>query len=48
MAAHKFSQFRYQDCLIAGLSIDTQLQLKNISKYVFGPLNFILVFRHLS
>ena len=45
MAAHNPSQFRYQDCLIADLSIDTQkLQLKNISKYVFLPLNFILAF----
>ena len=42
MAAHNSSQFLYQDCLIADLSIDTQLQLKNISKYVFVPLHFIL------
>ena len=44
MAAHNSSQFCYQDCLIADLSIDTQLQLLNISKYVFGPLNLILAF----
>ena len=44
MAPHNSSQFLYQDCLIADLSIDTQLQLLNISKYVFRPLNFILAF----
>ena len=44
MAGHNSSQFCYQDCLIADLSIDTQLQLLNISKYVFGPLNLILAF----
>ena len=44
MAAHNSSQFRYQDCLIADLSIDTQLQLLNIGKHVFGPLSFILAF----
>ena len=44
MAAHNSSQFRYQDCLIADLSIDTQLQLLNIGKQVFGPLSFILAF----
>ena len=44
MAAHNSSQFCYQDCLIGDLSIDTQLQLKNISKYVFVPLHFILAF----
>ena len=44
MAPHNSSQFLYQDCLIADLSIDTQLQLKNISKYVFRPLGFILAF----
>ena len=44
MAPHNSSQFLYQDCLIADLSIDTQLQLLNISKYVFRPLNLILAF----
>lgn len=42
MAAHNSSQFLYQDCLIAELSIDTQLQLLNIGKYVFRPLSFFL------
>lgn len=42
MAAHNSSQFLYQDCLIAELSIDTRLQLLNIGKYVFRPLSFIL------
>ena len=44
MAPHNSSQFLYQDCLIADLSIDTQLQLLNIGKYVFRPLSFILAF----
>ena len=44
MAPHNSSQFRYQDCLIADLSIDTQLQLLNIGEYVFRPLSFILAF----
>ena len=44
MAGHNSSQFCYQDCLIADFSIDTQLQLLNISKYVFGPLNLFLAF----
>ena len=44
MAPHNSSQFLYQDCLIADLSIDTQLQLLNIGKYVFCPLSFILAF----
>ena len=44
MTAHNSSQFLYQDCLIADLSIDTQLHLLNIGKYVFRPLSFILAF----
>ena len=44
MAAHNSSKFRYQDCLIADLSIHTQLQLLNIDYYVFRPLSFILAF----
>ena len=44
MTAHNSSQFLYQDCLIADLSIDAQLHLLNIGKYVFRPLSFILAF----
>ena len=44
MDPHNSSQFLYQDCLIADLSIDIQLQLLNIGKYVFRPLSFILAF----
>ena len=44
MTAHNSSQFLYQDCLIADLSIDTQVHLLNIGKYVFRPLSFILAF----
>ena len=44
MAAYNSSQFLYQDCLIADLSIDAQLHLLNIGKYVFRPLSFILAF----
>ena len=47
MDPHNSSQFLYQDCLIGDLSIDTQLQLLNIGKYVFRPLSFILAFSSL-